>query len=135
MLGLAFLALVPALGLAAAVWVASLPLRDASLADRAWALMVAAPAAVYALHLEGPWSPADRAFWMFTLVAVWALRLAGHITWRNWGHGEDRRYAAMRQEHGRAFAVRSLFSVFLLQAVLAWVVAVLGLRHRWDFHR
>jgi steroid 5-alpha reductase family enzyme len=123
MLGLALLGLVPALGLAAAVWIASLPLRDASLADRAWALLVALPALVYALHLGTGWSATDRATWMFVLLGLWAVRLAAHITWRNWGHAEDRRYAAMRQAHGRGFAVRSLFTVFLLQAVLAWVVS------------
>lgn len=123
MLGLAFLGLVPAVGLAVAVWAASLPLRDASLADRAWGLLVAAPAVVYAWHLAAGWSAADRATWMFALLALWALRLAAHITWRNRGHGEDRRYAAMRREHGPAFPLRSLFTVFLLQAVLAWVVS------------
>ncbi|MEJ5989757.1 DUF1295 domain-containing protein [Ramlibacter sp. PS3R-8] len=121
--GIALLGLVPAIALAVAVWIASLPLRDASLADRAWALLVAAPAGVYAWQLASGWSVADRATWMFALLAVWAVRLTAHITWRNRGHGEDRRYAAMRQEHGPRFAVRSLFTVFLLQAVLAWVVS------------
>jgi steroid 5-alpha reductase family enzyme len=119
----AFLGLIPAIGLALAAWVVSLRLRDASLADRAWALLVAAPAVVYALELAPAWTAGDRATWMFALLALWALRLAAHITWRNWGHGEDRRYAAMRREHGAAFPLRSLWSVFLLQAVLAWVVS------------
>lgn len=121
--GIALLGLLPAIALAVAAWVASLRVRDASLADRAWALLVAAPAAVYAWQLVPAWKLADRATWMFALLALWAVRLAVHITWRNWGHGEDRRYAAMRQQHGQAFAFRSLFTVFLLQALLAWVVS------------
>ena len=57
------------------------------------------------------------------MTLAWALRLALFITWRNWGHGEDRRYAAMRQRHGPGFARRSLTLVFGLQALLAWIVA------------
>lgn len=121
--GTALLGLLPAIALAVAVWIASLRLRDASLADRAWGLVVAAPALVYAWQLAPSWSLADRATWMFALLALWALRLTVYITWRNWGHGEDRRYAAMRQAHGASFPLRSLFSVFLLQAALGWVVS------------
>jgi len=57
------------------------------------------------------------------LASVWGLRLSGYITWRNRRRGEDRRYAAMRERHGPRFAVRSLFTVFLLQALLLWVIA------------
>jgi steroid 5-alpha reductase family enzyme len=115
--------LLPALLLALATWLASLPLRDASLADRTWSLMIALPGVAYALLLAPQAGTHDRITWMLVLVCVWALRLAAHITWRNRGHGEDRRYAAMRAEHGASFPLRSLFTVFLLQAVLAWIVS------------
>lgn len=109
------------LGLAGLAWIASLWRHDASLADRFWPLFVAAlPIAVWAL---GPVSGA-RGQWMFALMAAWALRLGLFITWRNWGHGEDRRYARMRERHGPAFALRSLYIVFGLQAVLACIVAL-----------
>jgi steroid 5-alpha reductase family enzyme len=49
--------------------------------------------------------------------------LAAYIVWRNWGGGEDYRYAAMREHHGRAFVWVSLFTVFGLQGVLMWVVS------------
>ena len=112
-----------ALALAALTWLASLPLRDASLADRVWPLLIAAPALLYAGLLPAPALPPAPGGWMLALLLLWALRLAAYITWRNRGHGEDRRYAAMRAQHGAAFAARSLVTVFGLQAVLAWLVS------------
>jgi steroid 5-alpha reductase family enzyme len=43
---------------------------------------------------------------------------------RNWGHGEDRRYAAMRSSYGGRFWWVSLFTVFLLQAIILWFVSL-----------
>jgi steroid 5-alpha reductase family enzyme len=57
-------------------------------------------------------------------VCIWALRLAAHITWRNWGHGEDRRYQAIRARNEPHFAFKSLYLVFALQAVLAWIISL-----------
>lgn len=118
-----FYGLLPALAIALATWVASLPLRDASLADRTWSLMIQAPAILYAALLAPALGAGDRITWMLALCTAWALRLAVYVTWRNHGDGEDRRYAAMRAEHGSAFALRSLVTVFLLQGLLAWVVS------------
>ncbi|HEY1090869.1 MAG TPA: DUF1295 domain-containing protein, partial [Burkholderiaceae bacterium] len=53
---------------------------------------------------------------------LWALRLALYIGLRNWGHGEDRRYRDMRARNQPYFGLKSLYLVFGLQAVLAWVV-------------
>jgi steroid 5-alpha reductase family enzyme len=61
---------------------------------------------------------------MMALLAIWALRLAGHITWRNRGHGEDRRYQAIRARNQPGFEYKSLVYVFLLQAVLGWIVSL-----------
>ncbi len=65
-----------------------------------------------------------RAMLATLLVAVWGLRLATHITLRNWGHGEDRRYAAIRTRNEPRFALKSLYLVFGLQAVLSWIVSL-----------
>ena len=55
------------------------------------------------------------------LITVWALRLTWHIARR---HGaEDARYKAMRDRHGEAFASRSLWMIFWLQAVIQWVAS------------
>jgi steroid 5-alpha reductase family enzyme len=103
------------------MWVASVVTRDASLVDRVWGLAFVVLAWTYAV-VAGAWS--GRAVLALVLVTVWGLRLSAFITWRNWGHGEDARYAAMRARRPDTFTRRSLVSVFLLQAVLAWLVSV-----------
>ena len=45
---------------------------------------------------------------LLALAALWALRLGGHLLWRNAGRGEDPRYQAMRRHHGARFAALSL---------------------------
>ena len=106
--------------LAVGVWLWSLRLRDASLADRFWSVFVAAPAVLYACA-----QPLDaRRALMLALMLAWALRLALYIGVRNWGHGEDRRYRDMRERNQPDFGLKSLYLVFVLQAALAWVVAL-----------
>ena len=126
--------LLAALALALATWAVSLPLRDASLADRVWSLLVAAPVLVQAAWLG--WPLDARSTLMLAVLLLWALRLALYISVRNAGHGEDRRYRAMRARHGPHFGLKSLYLVFGLQAVLAWVVgwpllAALGRSGPW----
>lgn len=101
------------------LWGVSLARRDASIVDPAWSL-----AFVLVTALSVPWPDASpRALLVLVLVAAWGFRLAGHLLVRNLAHGEDRRYAAMRARWGARFPWVSLFTVFLLQAGLAWGVA------------
>jgi steroid 5-alpha reductase family enzyme len=116
----ALLGLGAAIGLALLTWVASLVQRDVSLVDRVWSLIVAAPAAAYACALR----PYDARFTVMAIVLVlWAIRLAAYVTWRNWGHGEDRRYQAIRARNQPGFPLKSVYLVFVLQAVLGWLVS------------
>lgn len=105
--------------LALATWAVSLWRHDASLADRLWPVFIAGASVVHALGL-----PAlnARGTLLLALVLAWGVRLCGYITWRNWGHGEDRRYQQMRARHPRHFGLKSLVLVFALQALLAWLV-------------
>ena len=106
--------------LSLATWVASVVRHDASLVDRMWPAFIAAAALVCWTRLP---SAGIRGVVMLGLVLGWALRLAVYITRRNWGHGEDRRYQAIRARNEPNFALKSLYLVFALQAVLAVVVA------------
>jgi len=112
--------LAPVALIAAATWIASVARRDVSLVDRVWSVMIAAAAVAYAW--PSGWTSA-RALALLGLVLAWAVRLAGYITWRNWGHGEDRRYQAIRARNEPHFALKSLVLVFALQMVLAWIVS------------
>jgi len=102
-------------------WLLSLPIRNVSIVDSLWSLMFLLAAGVYALAQN---QPGSRALLVLVLVAVWALRLAGYITWRNWGEGEDFRYQKIRARNQPGFAVKSLYLVFGLQAGLAWVISL-----------
>lgn len=102
------------------VWLLSVLKRNVAIVDVLWSLMFLIGALVYARTTEvGP-----RATWLVWLVALWALRLAVYIGARNWGHPEDRRYQAIRARNDPGFAFKSLYLVFLLQAVLASIVAL-----------
>jgi steroid 5-alpha reductase family enzyme len=58
------------------------------------------------------------------LLAIWAARLAWYITVRNVGKGEDRRYQQIRARNQPGFAWKSLYLVFWLQALLAWLISL-----------
>jgi steroid 5-alpha reductase family enzyme len=104
-----------------AAWLLSLKRRDASIADVCWGAGFALLAWLYCLL-----SPAStpRSWLVASLVTLWGARLSIHIFRRNHGHGEDRRYQAMRATHGAAFWWRSLFTVFWLQGAILWFVAL-----------
>lgn len=100
-------------------WLISLRARDASLADISWGLCFVAIA--WTCCTVGP-EAGDRSLLIAILVSLWGFRLAGYVAWRH--EDEDRRYQAMRKKHGSSFALRSLVSVFVVQAVIAWIVSV-----------
>lgn len=103
------------------LWLISVRVRDASIVDPFWGcgfILVC----VVACSTNGPLSTRN---WLLTgLTMVWGARLSLHLWRRNRGHGEDRRYAAMRARHGPRFWWVSLFTVFLLQGVILWFVSL-----------
>lgn len=104
-----------------ALWAASVRRQDASLVDRVWGMAFVVYAWVYALLGGGS---SAREVLMLVLVTVWGVRLSAYITYRNWGEGEDKRYAAMRERYDGNWDVASLFRVFWLQGILAFVIGV-----------
>jgi steroid 5-alpha reductase family enzyme len=102
------------------VWTASLLRRDVSIVDIFWGPGFALAAWVYFLATD---APTTRRFLVPALVTVWGLRLALHILKRSIGKGEDYRYAQMRAKNPRVFPWMSLATVFLLQALILWVVS------------
>lgn len=103
------------------VWSASLARQDASLVDRVWGIVFVILAWIYWAGQSGEWGWPHLA--APVLVTIWGVRLSWHLTRRNWGKGEDFRYRAMRETHGARFGWVSLFTVFLLQGALAWLIA------------
>lgn len=114
-------ALAALLALATLAWAVSVAKRDVSIVDTVWSLMFVLAAFTYAATVS---TPGARTSLVLALVSLWGLRLAGYITWRNWGEGEDRRYRAIRARNEPRFAFKSLYLVFWLQAGLAWVISL-----------
>lgn len=102
-------------------WLFSIVKRDVSFVDSLWSLFFLLAAAVFVF---GAQPLAARGQLVFVLVAVWALRLSIYITARNWGEPEDYRYQSIRANNEPGFTFRSLYIVFGLQGVLAWLVAL-----------
>ena len=119
-IALALPGLVAALGLTTLVWLSSLIKRDVSIVDIFWSLGFVMLAWFYRSQVP---LESLRQTLVPILVTVWGLRLSLYILWRNWGQGEDYRYAAMREKWGQSFPLLSLPIVFWLQGVLFWIIA------------
>jgi steroid 5-alpha reductase family enzyme len=101
-------------------WLFSVVRQNVTIVDSLWALFFLLAALTTAALTS---QPGPRASLIIVLVAIWAVRLSGYLTWRNWGKPEDHRYQAIRQRNEPGFAFKSLYLVFALQAVLAWIIA------------
>lgn len=117
----AFLALGATAGLAVIGWLISLARNDVSIVDSLWSLMFLASLGVYMLATDNfGW----RALLVLALTAIWAVRLSAHIALRGLGEPEDRRYREIRANHQPHFRFKSIYIVFGLQAVLAWLISM-----------
>ena len=102
-------------------WLLSLKRDDVSIVDSLWSLMFLLAAMVYA----GVTSTAGvREMIVLALVGIWAMRLAAYITVRNHGHTEDHRYREIRANNEPGFRYKSLYIIFVFQALLAWVISL-----------
>lgn len=102
------------------VWAYSVAKKDVGVVDYYWGPGFAVTGWL------GLWLFGDGSLWqaIFMLaVTLWAVRLAWHLIARhNSATAEDARYAAMREAGGENFWWSSLFKIFILQAVIHWVV-------------
>jgi steroid 5-alpha reductase family enzyme len=103
------------------LWMVSLPLRNASIVDIFWGIGFVVLGWYYVATVSE--HPTVRGIVVYSLVTVWGLRLALYILIRNAGAGEDFRYRKWRDEAGSSFWWISLPKVFLLQAVVLWIVS------------
>jgi steroid 5-alpha reductase family enzyme len=102
-------------------WVISLIKRDVSIVDSMWSLMFLVCMLSY-IGVTDVVTP--RSGLVLVLLALWAVRLAAYITWRNWGEEEDYRYQRMRRNNSPYFEFKSIYIVFGSQAALAWFISL-----------
>jgi len=120
-LGLWLSALPVLLVAATFTWLLSIPMRNVSIVDSLWSLMFFAAGVIYGLGAD-PRAP--RLAFVLWMLVLWAFRLSFFITKRNVGKGEDHRYQAIRARNEPGFTWKSLYLVFWLQALLAWVISL-----------
>lgn len=116
-----FMALGANLLIGFSAWLYSIPKRNVAIVDGLWSLMILASLLVYML-ISAP--SGSRGSLVLLMVSVWAVRLSVHITMRNHGKPEDRRYRAIRENNQPRFWLKSLYLVFGFQAVLAWFISL-----------
>jgi steroid 5-alpha reductase family enzyme len=102
-------------------WIISLIYRNVTIVDSLWGLGFVLIAWITCSLSDGFYG---RKVLITALVSLWGLRLFLHLSWRNWGHGEDPRYGSWRKESGDRFWLVSLFKVFILQAIFLWAIAL-----------
>lgn len=101
-------------------WLFSLASKQVSHVDIMWSLFFVVASYTVALLL---YDVNPRGVVVLCLLTLWSVRLSAHIAWRGWGH-EDHRYQTIRHNNEPFFWFKSLYIVFILQAVLAWVVSL-----------
>lgn len=102
------------------IWLIHVKSRDAGYVDFYWG-----PGFAVMALMHGADSGFTAASAILTAaVLIWAARLSAYLVGRHKkSNSEDGRYAAMREAGGAAYWWKSLFSVFLLQGLLQWVIA------------
>ncbi len=107
--------------LAILAWLLSLKHNNVTLIDSVWAIF----------FLVGIWvtlvfiTPANpRPYLLLGLVTLWSCRLSLHLHIRNHNKPEDFRYQAIRARNEPNFRFKSLYLVFILQAILAWLISL-----------
>ena len=112
-----------AIGSVLLLWVISILIRDVSIIDMFFAVIILAITVVSFLLGDGA---DDRKLLLLALVGLWATRITVHLIKRNWGHGEDVRYTKLRSwvNDERSFIWLSLRKVFLLQGVVLWLCSI-----------
>ena len=94
-----------------------------SVVDTAWGIGIALAGLVSLLASAGHGQPARR-YLLLAASVIWGLRLAGHVTWRNHGKGEDPRYRDLLSRAKGNPNLYALRSVYLLQAAILWLACL-----------
>ena len=131
-LGLSALALLACL---IPLWLISLKIKDASIIDIFWGFgFVVVAITCLAVTPKTPY------VWLLAaLPIIWGLRLTAYLARRNLGHGEDRRYVAMRTRSGMdemAWRRRAFFTIYLGQGLLILIVSApvwIGMANAYSF--
>jgi steroid 5-alpha reductase family enzyme len=107
----------------AVTFLAALKQGRHAVVDTAWGIGIALAALVSLLASAGHGQPARR-YLLLAASVVWGLRLAGYVTRRNHGKGEDPRYRDLLSRAKGNQNVYALRTVYLLQAAILWLACL-----------
>jgi steroid 5-alpha reductase family enzyme len=121
-LGPAIVTLAVSIVVFALLWRLSLRLVDCSVVDLYWGFGFGVIAWLLVVQSGQRSAPA---LLLAGLVTLWSLRLGLHL-WRRHraAKAEDPRYADMRRRYGEAWPKLSFWLVFMLQALVMWLIAL-----------
>lgn len=115
------LTLLPLMLLAFLGWLYSLKCDNVTIVDTLWGMFFLTATLFSFVFFAFPNS---RSYLILTLVLIWSSRLSIYLHIRNHNKPEDLRYKAIRDRNQPNFRIKSLYLVFLLQAVLAWFISL-----------
>lgn len=101
------------------LWVYQAITRNATIVDVGWSFGMGISACYLAWACDGDLS---RRILAASLIGIWSLRLGGYLFYTRIlkGHGEDRRYATMRESMGK-HALAGFFAIFQMQTLFVVV--------------
>lgn len=105
-------------------WLLSILRNNVTHVDSMWSLFFVLAAYTTAIFVLFVYPAPVRLILVLACVTIWALRLFIYLTQRNWGSHEDARYVLIRNNNQPHFWFKSLYIIFGLQALLAWVISV-----------
>jgi steroid 5-alpha reductase family enzyme len=102
-------------------WTLSLRNNNVTVVDSLWGMffLIVTVLSFYLFAL-----PSWRSLLLLVLVILWSCRLSFYLHVRNHNKAEDLRYQAIRQRNEPNFRIKSVYLIFMFQAVLAWVIAL-----------
>jgi len=106
---------------ALAGWVVSLATKNVTHVDSMWSIFFVLAMATGMFQLS---TITDKHLAIMIVLLIWASRLSIYLTLRNWGQPEDIRYQHIRENNSPGFHIKSLYIIFLLQALLAAIIVL-----------
>lgn len=102
-------------------WLISLYRNNVTHIDSMWSLFFLVVAFTFFFNI---YNIDLRSIVILSLLSIWALRLSVFLTYRNWGLSEDHRYKDIRKNNQPNFKLKSLYIIFGLQGILAWIISL-----------
>lgn len=95
--------------------------QNYSVVDIAWTIGLVVCAVIYYIMGEG--NPERKAI-ITGMVIFWGVRLATHLSFRIFTHGEDARYTEFRKDYGDQVDSKFFVRIFQFQAIIDLVLSI-----------